>query len=91
MSRTIATTLLVVVVGCSQPKYDAIRSDFEKSHPSCRVSSVAPGEGDSDNVYVHLKYSCGDPTDEREEVWLYQRQGKVWKSVKQVEEAIGKQ
>ncbi len=84
MIRAIMPFLLFLLAACSQPDYNAIRHDFETSHPRCTVNAVTPGEGDSDNVYVRIKYTCQGNPAEKEEVWLYQRKDGEWRKVVRV-------
>jgi len=81
VTRRVALLILLLAsaISCSPVDAHAIRADFERTHAGCHVKALAVGEGDSDNVYVRIKYRCGKETTLREEAWLYQRVGKEWK------------
>ena len=70
--------VILAFAGCRQPDYSKIKTDFEKAHPECVVATLGPGEGDADNVYVQIKYTCDGDTRQREVEWLYQRRGDQW-------------
>ena len=56
-----------------------IGAEFQRTYPGCTLDSSGPGEGDSDNVYMHLQYRCAGDTSPRKAVWLVQRVDGEWK------------
>lgn len=80
MKNPLLIVLAVAAISCSPVDTNALRADFERTHPGCRVKALAVGEGDFDNAYVRIKFRCGQETALREEAWLYQRVGKDWKA-----------
>ena len=68
--RYVTLLAVMLLVACSQPPYDEIEAEFVRAHPDVEVLSVGPGEGDSGNVYVHVRYLRGER--EHEEVCLWQ-------------------
>ena len=67
---------------CSQPDYEDVKRTFNAENPGCSAISAEPGEGDSDNVYVYVKYTCSKFSGEVE--WLYQREGKEWRRAREL-------
>jgi len=84
MQKPLLILLAVAAVSCSPVDTHAIRADFERTHPGCRVKTLAVGEGDFDNAFVRIEFRCGQETALREEAWLYQRVGKEWKAKTEV-------
>jgi hypothetical protein len=48
--------LVVLVLACGGPKEDTVRADFTREHPAAEVISAQPGEGDSEQVYYHIRF-----------------------------------
>jgi TonB family protein len=76
--RPLWLLLCVALSACSQPDLERVEADFERLNPGCRVESVRPGEGDSDNVHLHIRYRCSSGRLEKVE-WLYQRVDGEWR------------
>jgi len=76
--------LTLACAACSPIDDQAIRKDFERSHPGCHVSALEVGEGDSDNAYIRFRFRCGTESADRDETWLYQRKGGEWKATAKV-------
>jgi len=56
-----------------------VRSEFLARHPGYIVEFIGAGEGDSDNVYYHVRYRKPGATVLFEQQWLYQDHGeKEW-------------
>lgn len=71
--------LLLLIASCGTPKTDTVRAQFLAEHPNATVLSIGSGEGDSGNVYIHIKYRLPDSKAAMEDVWLYQDLGgKTW-------------
>jgi hypothetical protein len=71
--------LIMVAIACS-PVVDttALRADFERQHPGCHVKALAVGAGDSQNLYVRVRYRCASEAGQFEETWVYQRVRDRW-------------
>ena len=77
--RLLAVILgLVMLVGCSSPTNEQISADLRRMHPGCTLESASPGEGDSDTVYVRVKYRCPGNARVRAEDLMYRRSGDEW-------------
>lgn len=63
----------ILLTGCGRPSEKTVAADFLRDHPKATVLSAKPGEGDSDNVYFHIRYRLPDSAADRSEAWLYQR------------------
>ena len=70
--------LALAVGACSEPPYDRIAEEFRRSHPGVDVLSVGPGEGDSEHVYVHVRYRDPQTWSERQETCLWRRIDAKW-------------
>jgi len=64
--------IYLLLVSCSSPNEERVRNEFLAENPDYTVTSIYVGEGDSSNVYYHIRYK--KPTDKKlyEDVWLYQ-------------------
>ena len=82
--RIFLLILLLIIVACG-PSNQQLQNDFSKLHPGAKVISADPGEGDSDNVYIHFRYKENEGAEEKEEIWLYQRLNGEWQSRGQVQ------
>jgi hypothetical protein len=81
MKRGLAALLSVLAIAaaaCSEPPYSQIEDDFLREHPGAEVLSVGPGEGDSQHVYVHIRYGDAETKREREQSCLWQRIDQTW-------------
>lgn len=64
--------------GCSGPTDEQVTAAFLHDHPTFTVTSVQPGEGDANTVYMHVRFRrLGSPT-ECEVVWGYQEAQPEW-------------
>ena len=65
---------LVVALGfvACGPSETRVREEFLAANPDATIVSQAPGEGDGDNVYVHIRYTTAGNSAVQEDVWLYQ-------------------
>ena len=78
MRRSLLLPLLVwPLASCGGPSESQIETDFRTLKPGCDLLSSAPGEGDSDNVYMVFSYSCGAAPQAQFEA-LYQRNKGQW-------------
>jgi hypothetical protein len=67
---------LLVAISCGGPPSNhEIKQEFLKEHQNAVILSVGTGEGDSENVYMHIKYRLPGNDTEMEDVWLYQDLG----------------
>ena len=74
---------IFIVIGCSSFKEQDIANEFKKANPDVVLLEQFVGEGDSDNAYIHFRYTRGKSVEKLEEVWLYQKQqDKTWKVIK---------
>jgi hypothetical protein len=72
---------LLLAASCGGPSNDEVKREFLKEHPNAIVLSIGPGEGDSGNVYMHIKYRLPGNNEEMEDEWLYQDLGgKKWEN-----------
>jgi hypothetical protein len=83
--KFILLLLFIFYISCSQLPYEQIKNDFLKNNPNYKVISVLPGEGDSDNVYIHIKYQKAGSNLTQEEIWLYQRDTGKWLPTKTIQ------
>lgn len=61
LTRCIAVTLALTscYLGCNLPSKvndEVVRREFLAEDPSASIISITPGEGDSDTVYIYVKY-----------------------------------
>jgi len=70
--KFIYLAILLLLLGCSSQLTENAVSEFKLRNPGATVISFRSGEGDSDNVYVYIKYK--KPSDENlyQEIVLYQ-------------------
>ncbi len=52
----LAVLLSAAAVACGSPSDEEVKAAFLKENPSYEVTLVAPGEGDSGTVYMHICY-----------------------------------
>ncbi|MFW5426750.1 MAG: hypothetical protein ACKE8R_05820 [Methylophagaceae bacterium] len=53
----LAVFLLMALSSCGVgPTDDDVKKDFLAKYPTAEITSINRGEGDSDSVYVHIKY-----------------------------------
>ncbi len=84
-------TILFSILSCSAPSENEIKIDFLREFPKAQVLSMNAGEGDSDNVYMHIKYKLPESDKIEEDVWLYQDTGNnkwenTWRRSKEIED-----
>jgi hypothetical protein len=72
----LATGLLV---GCGGPTDDRVRAAFLRENPDAVITMVAPGEGDSSTVYMHIRHRRAGQAAECEVVWGYQQADREWR------------
>ena len=70
--------LVLVGTACGSDVEDIARTDLLKEFPHGQVQSATVGEGDSDNVYVHLCFTPAADSQARAIVWLYRKQDRRW-------------
>jgi hypothetical protein len=72
---------ILCFVGCGEGslKETDIRRLFLQENPTAEIVSVEPGEGDGDDVYMHIRFKSMGSNAVQENVWLYQRRKKGWK------------
>jgi hypothetical protein len=68
-------TFLLLATSCGGPSNDEVKKEFLKEHPNAVILGIGPGEGDSGNVEIHIKYRLPGNDTEMEDVWLYQDLG----------------
>ena len=58
-----------------------VEREVEARCPGCVLRSWGVGEGDGDNVYVHMKVRCRSEGGfvDRKWVWLFQRHSRNWR------------
>ncbi len=66
---------LLLASSCGGPSEHEVKNEFLKEHPDAVILDIGPGEGDSGNVYMHIKYRLPGKNKEMEDVWLYQDLG----------------
>ena len=71
--RSILLSALLLLAGCSGPDESTVRSDFKRTRPNAEVVSLAPGEGDADHVYYHIRYRLPSDSAVHEEEWRYRK------------------
>ena len=72
--------IYITILGCDFPNNERVKKEFLTKHPTYIVLEIGPGEGDSDNVYFHIKYKKNKKGETFKIVWLYQRQSNgKWK------------
>jgi len=67
----------MVLFGCGEPSNDKISKDFNEIYLDTNIISIQKGEGDSDNIYYHIKYKNKNNT-LKEKVFLYQYIDDEW-------------
>lgn len=50
-----------------------VQAQFLADNPEVQIESALPREGDSDNVYFHIRYRPHGATELHEVTWVYQR------------------
>ena len=75
---------LALLTACGMPSNEDVGSEFKNANPSYTVISVDTGEGDSDNVYFHIKYKKPNDVNKYEEVWLYQDSDLGWRNTNRI-------
>ena len=71
--KRLLIVVAAILVGCGVPSTNDVRRDFLAVYPNARVVDLGPGEGDSDDVYYHIRYRLPPDSTVLEQVWLYQR------------------
>jgi hypothetical protein len=74
----VTVVLLATAGGCGSPNTKHVTEVFLKENPTYTVISVSPGEGDSDHVYIHIRYRRSDTPAECEVVWAYRSAQPEW-------------
>jgi len=79
--RTLWLLPVVTFIGCggTGPSEAQLSSDFAKIQPNCEIQKTSHLEGDSDNVYIEIEYSCSPGTSSRKTVLLYQFKDTAWR------------
>ncbi len=74
---------LLLLVSCSQVTEEKVHKDFSNRYNNSELISFHSTEGDSDNIYIEIKYYDPDKN-EKEVVFLYQKNIKngAWKFYK---------
>lgn len=70
---------LFVFLGCSKPDKTQVKDDFYANYENTTILSLLMGEGDSDNVYYHIKYKDNKSEKIKEVEFLYQKVNDEWK------------
>ena len=70
--------LAIAVAACTELPYSQIKEEFVREHPGAEVLSVGPGEGDSEHVYVHIRYGDAATKSERQQSCLWRRIDRTW-------------
>lgn len=74
-----AAVFAVAPMGCGrQPGNAQLRADALRLHPDCTLMDTDPGEGDSDTVYMHLRFDCTPVPLERRRVPGYRHDTSGW-------------
>lgn len=77
--KHILAGLFVLVAAACGPGDHAVRAEFLRAHPGAEVLDLGVGEGDSDNVYYHIRYRAPNDSTVHEVCWLYsQVNGRDW-------------
>jgi hypothetical protein len=63
--------------GFHDPDPEQIAREAQARHPGCAMIDAAPGEGDSDTVYIMIGLQCADGATRRFEA-RYQRSDGRW-------------
>ena len=74
----VTVALLATAAGCGSPNAKQVAEMFLKENPMYTVIWVGPGEGDSDHVYMHIRYRRPDTSAECEVVWAYRSAQPKW-------------
>jgi hypothetical protein len=74
MRASVVFVLAILVVGCSRVSDTQARREFEKAFPEAKVYEQFVGEGDSDDAYMHFRYTVAGSDTRLEQMWLYQKQ-----------------
>jgi hypothetical protein len=62
------------LAGCSMVSDKEARAEFQKANPDAKIYEQFIGEGDSDDAYMHFRYTLPGSDAKLEQMWLYQRQ-----------------
>ena len=63
-----------LLCGCGMAELDEkARREFMAENPAAIVKAQFVGEGDFDNAYMHVVYTDPGSVQEKEVMWLYQR------------------
>lgn len=84
MNKGLTTLLGALAIGgaaCSGPPYTQIKEEFVREHPGAEVLSVGPGEGDSQHVYVQIRYRDAETKSERKQSCLWRRLDRTWAKI----------
>ena len=79
ITNIILILVLLFFYGCNKPSEDTVKKDFYEIYSNSNIISIGVGEGDSDNVYYHIKFKYYDNNRIYEEVFLYQNISGKWR------------
>jgi hypothetical protein len=72
--RYAAVFVVLLLSGCSMVSEKKAREEFQKANPDAKIYEQFIGEGDSDDAYMHFRYTLPGLNARLEQMWLYQRQ-----------------
>ena len=73
MIQNIYFITFLFLISCNTPNIEHIRKEILKENPSIQIIDIFAGEGDSDSVYIHIKYIFNSQKEVKEEIWLFSR------------------
>ena len=72
-SRYVIVLVGLFLAGCSMVSEKQAREEFQKANPDAKIYEQFIGEGDSDDAYMHFRYTLPGSDAKLEQMWLYQR------------------
>jgi hypothetical protein len=64
----------LLLSACSRVSERQAHDEFQKANPNAKIYEQFVGEGDSDDAYMHFRYTISGSDSQLEQMWLYQKQ-----------------
>jgi hypothetical protein len=72
----------LLLSACSRVPEKQARAEFQTAYPDAKIYEQFVGEGDSDDAYMHFRYTIPGSDAKLEQMWLYQKQKNgSWRAV----------